>query len=523
MSLREELLLHRSGEKSIPVVPALCVLPLALLLLGLVLRAGIGPYFLGANQDPAYPYLLNSLNILSGRAPSHIDHPGTPLQVLGAVVLWVRWRLGGGGASEPLDHSVLGDPEGYLHAISTALMLFVCLAHFLAGAWVYRVSRRLAPALFLQLGVFCFPQLVFAMVNVSPEPLLLAAGLLLVPALVAGATGREEWRGCLVGAALGFGVASKVTFIPLVPLLFLFRSLKARAAALLSCLIAFLFCTIPIQGSYPRLYEWLKALLLHKGRYGEGEPGVADLPVLLHNLAELSAGEPFLSATLAGYLMLLLFLCLSRQRGEGSPFRLLLVVALVIAAQLVVTAKHPSAHYLLPSMALGVLGNAALFLWAQTTGRRRLCRGMALFLVLGLVLSLGPVRSRFQGAQSMAAAERELARYLTGNPGARVVPYYRSNSEQYALSFGNIFAGGFFAEELDRRFPEALFYDMWKARFYSFKGAVPDASVQQLVQSGAGVVLTGAPLPYTRPGAQLTLRPVSTGGGVALYRLGATE
>ena len=53
------------------------------------------PYFL--DYDPEYAYLLNSLNLLEMSVPGHFDHPGTPLQEFGALVLLVQWLAGGAG------------------------------------------------------------------------------------------------------------------------------------------------------------------------------------------------------------------------------------------------------------------------------------------------------------------------------------------------------------------------------------------------------------------------------------------
>ena len=69
------------------VVLALTVLPLAAYLLSSVMLEEKGPYWLAENSDPEYAYLLNALNVLEGRPPEHVDHPGTTLQMFGAVVI----------------------------------------------------------------------------------------------------------------------------------------------------------------------------------------------------------------------------------------------------------------------------------------------------------------------------------------------------------------------------------------------------------------------------------------------------
>jgi hypothetical protein len=67
------------------------IIPFGLTCLSLVLTKHHGPYFLRNNFDPDYNYLLNSLSLLKLQTPRHTDHPGTTLQLLGAVVLLLKW------------------------------------------------------------------------------------------------------------------------------------------------------------------------------------------------------------------------------------------------------------------------------------------------------------------------------------------------------------------------------------------------------------------------------------------------
>jgi hypothetical protein len=80
-------------SKAIPLQHylAILVVPILLFCFPLILRSYHGPYYLGYNSDPAYAYLLNSLNILNGVPPGHTDHPGTTVQLLGAVGILIRW------------------------------------------------------------------------------------------------------------------------------------------------------------------------------------------------------------------------------------------------------------------------------------------------------------------------------------------------------------------------------------------------------------------------------------------------
>ncbi|HYP54345.1 MAG TPA: hypothetical protein VEQ42_12430, partial [Pyrinomonadaceae bacterium] len=65
----------------------LLLLPALLLLVAFHVRDARGPYWLSENLDPSYPYLLNSLNVANLHRPFHTDHPGTPVQTAGGLLI----------------------------------------------------------------------------------------------------------------------------------------------------------------------------------------------------------------------------------------------------------------------------------------------------------------------------------------------------------------------------------------------------------------------------------------------------
>lgn len=104
-------------------IPWLLLLPPAILVgvYLLVLRV-TGPFFLAANVDPDYAYLFNGLNIAVGEAPEHTDHPGTPLQLLGAA--WIR-LLNLGKANGDIAVNTIVNSEDRLGQLN--LLVFILL------------------------------------------------------------------------------------------------------------------------------------------------------------------------------------------------------------------------------------------------------------------------------------------------------------------------------------------------------------------------------------------------------------
>ena len=61
-----------------------------------------GFYDLGFNIDPDSQYLFNAARLASGSPSVYVHHPGTPLQIVAAVVIRAKWVLvefAGGGPS----------------------------------------------------------------------------------------------------------------------------------------------------------------------------------------------------------------------------------------------------------------------------------------------------------------------------------------------------------------------------------------------------------------------------------------
>ncbi|MEO8665948.1 MAG: hypothetical protein ABI462_10660 [Ignavibacteria bacterium] len=66
----------------------LSILPVYFICFTILLRNTEGPYYNG-DADPSYVYLINSANLaqMNSLGLGHVDHPGTPLHILGAFVI----------------------------------------------------------------------------------------------------------------------------------------------------------------------------------------------------------------------------------------------------------------------------------------------------------------------------------------------------------------------------------------------------------------------------------------------------
>lgn len=302
------------------------LLPAPLLTLILYLATTGGARHVLWYGDPDFGYLFNSLLLLEGKTPWHVDHPGTPLQLLGAVLMWLRYQFSGEASALVAD--LLRDPIGYHSFVRAWLVAFLMAAQ----AWcAYRLLRLNMPAALSALAP-ASPFLVWDGIayldHVSPETLLSAAGLLLVPWLI------EQKHPARAGFALAAMATLKASSLALLPCLFLFPGRQGRAKAFLAFAAAYALITIPIWPRLAWMLGWYAQLLLQGGAYGQsGTP--FSFPAYLGPLGFLRHAAP-LAACLLAWAWL--------SRGKARPLWPLVVSAALL---IFLVLKHPAPRYLL--------------------------------------------------------------------------------------------------------------------------------------------------------------------------------
>jgi hypothetical protein len=152
--------------------------------------------------------------ILNSQIPYHVDHPGTPLQVLGSLVIqttfyyqsFLKKNKSPIYASNPskkgeqdsktnsnsnqnkvtkqsLNQDVIEKPELYLSCINFLLLLLICFSILIAGITTFLMRRKMYEALFIQLIPSLFLTTIQSNIRVSPEPLCLFGVILFISLL----------------------------------------------------------------------------------------------------------------------------------------------------------------------------------------------------------------------------------------------------------------------------------------------------------------------------------------------------
>ncbi len=282
----------RRPQRVLVVIPLL-----ALVVSGLVVNA-VGPYNLGGKYDPEYVELFNGLSLVTFHTPVSVVRPGTTLHELAAGVILVKWALGNlWGNWTPLEVSAITRAEDYLHAINLVLNVLLSLMMYLAALTIYRLSGSLAPALALQGSWFLFWQPTVAQGRVWPELLLVSVIylLMIVLARTVWAEYKSGWNlPASAGALYAVGVVTKLSFMPLVSIVLLFKGRRRIGAFAAGAVAAGTLVALPVLGRIAYAVDYFWKFFSRSGFYGYGSAGLPGASVLRANAASIVREEPFL-------------------------------------------------------------------------------------------------------------------------------------------------------------------------------------------------------------------------------------
>lgn len=507
----------------------LLVLPLVFVAFSLYLQAQRGPHWLASNSDPDYVYLLNAAAVATLHSPGHTDHPGTPVQLLGAVVLRMTHLTAG---QNELAADVVNRPELYLTVFHRTMLGLYTAMLVLAGWALMRFCNSPPLALCLQLTPWLSVSSMNAMTRVMPEPMLLtvSAGLAAILLIHAQAGRQVHARQFTIGYAIviGLAVATKVTALPLavIPLLML-PNHRSRGWYAAGALMSFVVLTLPMISRYKGFAVWLMHLFTHTGKYGSKEAGFPETGVYLQSIVTLCRQEPVLTGLvlLAGAAAVWGLMNLHTS-DEGNPktahSRVLLAVVSAQLLQLIVVAKHPDPRYLVP--ALGLLGINAALVWQRITRSERrpwlrLCVVAMLLVAAAIVHTRGLRRLNRALEAQRAAHERVAEAAVSRGAAAKRIYYYGASAIPYALQFGDRHCNSLFAKEIATEYPDVYYYDIWEPQYTDAGGEV---DIEAVLESATETVMQGRPFVRTytafRP-SELELSPIIETRIEALYRV----
>jgi hypothetical protein len=432
----------------------LLIVPVLVTILGLYSLRIIFPIYGGINHynyDPAYVYLFTGISIFFGHGPVHVDHPGTPTQIATAFVAGLWWSLFDRTPGTLIDAS-LANPEKYAWIAGVFFLACNVAANWFLGRRVSAASGSLPVGVVAQTGPLFLGVLAPRLVYLSPEAMLLALAMIIMGLLAHGmfrSQSEEPGLGSslTVGALSGVAVAAKITFVPMLAILFVIP----RGRRLLACLLAaFLALIVSVSPAYEyggAMIRWFVALVTREGRYGVGEPGIADAATITRQLRDIWETIPILyvGLSMAAIAVLLRF-------GRVS-----LAILAAFVLQLCLALKPTQVHYFMPVVPLAPV----LLAWLLGTSRigLRLASPFAVLAVcLGCLWSGAAFRTLASERAVRSAEVRELERALVRYPGAMVIGTYPVLDLNYALNFALGYTSFGFRVEASPKLPSDLSY-----------------------------------------------------------------
>jgi len=201
----------------------LLILPVCFILFSLLLRKTEGPVY-NSLADPSYAYLINSLSLaqMDGYHIGHVDHPGTPLQILGAKTIKILYTFS--HEKDNIAEDVLYRPEVYINAIDYTLIILNSIGLYIMGIIIFSVKKNIYISLFFQTVPFVSMKVLEVFSQVKTENYAFFIIVIMISLMMKYVYDPPENINpflFLTGALCGLLLATKISFvcIVLIPLI----------------------------------------------------------------------------------------------------------------------------------------------------------------------------------------------------------------------------------------------------------------------------------------------------------------
>jgi hypothetical protein len=446
---------------------------------------GPQPYY--RDYDPEMAYFLNSLAVFKESPYFYTDHPGTPVEIIGSIVLGITYLFFDHQSSFINYH--LQNPQLFLnisHGVVTLLSILCAVYFFLTASRALRwagVYLALALALlFYGLHPYSFTTLTVWSHTSFNFPLG-AAYLVLLFKIAHDNQGRISNKlAAGLGFALGIMMAFMINFVPWLVTTLVFIVLSGRfndvpwkitlltaGIVLLSCAAGFLLSVLPALYRLSYFLGFIRNLFSHQLPYGNGPQGITSIPLLWNNLREMVSAAPVLFFTMVACLAISL-LVFRRRDSHSDANRSMWALNFALLLQCIIISiavmKHPGERFLLPLAA--TIPVLLLVIVKLTDSNRRLNQQLGLSLLFFTVISISAfaflsIRNRNAELVETRTVEAEIDRALdeqqlykkTGDP--IILRTNATYSYCSALLYGDSFTSGVFAAEVNALCPSQVY------------------------------------------------------------------
>ncbi len=471
----------------------------------------ITPFYAGSigyGYDPSYAYLFNGVELFEGYAPVLVYHPGTPLETLIGIVTWLAWLYEwlGGQTTLTFGRAAVEDPEHYIFIVSLLLLFMNAVATMYLGIRVKAATQSLSMALIAQSGVAFLGALSPYLAYLAPEALVMFAGIMVMACLSDTLLSfsplsepTSDRSAVAVGFFLALGVTAKIDFAPLILLLAVMPTKRARIIGLLALLGFSLLFLLPIITKLPEVVKWYYGLTTHTGYYGSGPEGLVDIAAVPARLSTLFHRGGLVFAAAAACIVavtMCIFGIVDVNRSSHRRWCVWVgaVLFAILAIQVALVLKHFRVHYILPSFVISsvILIRPLRLLEARFA---RPARVLATIAAAGIIVFA--VVQGYENIKMFSVAKKvrdsqlaTLQQTLDANHDAMVIASYPAMDSLYALEFGLQSANLKFAMLTAGKKAESLSYNRWAERLQRLDGTLLEVSyLNKLIAQGRKILM----------------------------------
>ncbi len=327
------------------------IIPALYLLLGFYFRQIFGDLSL-RSIDPEYVHFISALCVSTGKfSQANIDHPGSVLQLLLAVVFRVVYFFRANRL--PYFQDVISHSDLYLAVGNLVITVVISAAMLLAGKAVKNITNNVLYAMVIQISPLLINVWYDITGRIYPELLFVVPVFILQVLLL-----REIYRQdknykpqiFLYAFAIAFGMSLKMTFLPFLVLpLFLIKNIRNKLRYLLYTILSFSLLSLPVVFQLNKFRIWMESIFIHSGAYEGGSKNIIDSGLFVKNFKTLvSSQHDFFYAAILLFVMLLALVI--TKRSKKILRRISLGLTIVFFGLIFIVSKQYAIRYFLPAL-----------------------------------------------------------------------------------------------------------------------------------------------------------------------------
>ncbi len=331
------------------------IFPFIYLILGFYFRQIFGDLSL-RSTDPEYIQFLSGMCISTGQFDqANIDHPGSALQIILAVIFRIVYSFRGG--TLPFFEDAMIHSDLYLSVGNLVITTIITAVILWAGKKTLKITNNYLYALLIQTSPFLINVWYEIFGRIYPELLIIVPVLLLQVQLLRElyVENTNKYKDVLVYSfAVALGMSLKMTFLPFVfiPLIVL-KTVKRKLQFIGTSALFFLLISLPVTFQLEKFWNWMKGIFMHSGAYQSGDKNILDLELFFNNLKNIFVSEIqfFIALLLLVVLLVTLIIRKSNQTNKKKPLTLIgsgLFVAFM--GCLFIMGKQYAVRYFVPAL-----------------------------------------------------------------------------------------------------------------------------------------------------------------------------